>query len=46
MEEDEMIEEILSRFQTLIAGLKVLNKGCTTSNHVKKSSEVCLRNGN
>lgn len=31
-----MIKEIFSRFQTLVAGLKVLNNGYTTLNHVKK----------
>lgn len=31
-----MIEEMFLRFQTLVAGLKVLNKGYTTSDHVKK----------
>lgn len=36
MEEDEMIEEMFSRFQTLVDGLKVLNKAYTTSDHVKK----------
>lgn len=36
MEEYEMIEEMFSRFQTLLAILKVMNKDYTTSNHVKK----------
>lgn len=36
MEEDEMIGEMFSRFQSLMAGLKVLNKGYTTKDHVKK----------
>lgn len=36
MEEDEMIGEIFPRSQTLMARLKVLNKGYTTSDHVKK----------
>jgi hypothetical protein len=36
MEDDEAIEVMFSRFQTLIAGLKVLNKGYTIANHVKK----------
>jgi hypothetical protein len=36
MEEDENIEEIFSRFQTLVVGLRVLNKGYTTADHVKK----------
>jgi hypothetical protein len=36
MEEYENIEEMFSRFQTLVAGLEVLNKGYTTVDHVKK----------
>lgn len=36
MKEDGMVEEIFSRFQTLVDGLEVLNKGDTTSDHVKK----------
>lgn len=36
MEKDEMVEEMLSKFQTLVAGLKVLNKCYTTTDHVKK----------
>ena len=36
MEDDEAIEAMFSRFQTLIAGLKVLDKGYTTADHVKK----------
>jgi hypothetical protein len=31
MEDDETLEVIFSRFQTLIAGLKVLDKGYTTA---------------
>lgn len=31
-----MIEKIFSRFQTLVDGLKVMSKGYTTSDHVKK----------
>lgn len=36
MEEDETIETMFSRFQILTAGLKVLDKGYSTSYHVKK----------
>ena len=36
MEDDESVETMFSRFQTLVAGLKVLNKGYSTSDHVKK----------
>jgi len=36
MEDDEAVEVMFSRFQTLIAGLKVLDKGYTTADHVKK----------
>jgi hypothetical protein len=36
MEDDEVVEVIFSRFQTLVARLKVLDKGYTTTNHVKK----------
>ena len=36
MEENESIEAMFSRFQTLIAGLRVLNKGYTKEDHVKK----------
>ncbi|XP_050902009.1 uncharacterized protein LOC127109476 [Lathyrus oleraceus] len=36
MKEDETFDDIFSRFQTLVVGLKVLNKGYTTSYHVKK----------
>src|SRR3954467_10585382 len=36
MEDDESIEAMFSRFQTLIAGLRVLNKGYTKADHVKK----------
>lgn len=31
-----MIEEMFSRFQTLVVGLKVLNKGYTTADNVNK----------
>ena len=36
MEEYETIETMFSRFQILVAGLKVLDKGYSTANHVKK----------
>lgn len=36
MEKDENIEDIFSRFQNLVAGLKVLNKGYITANQVDK----------
>lgn len=36
MEEDETIEDMFSMFQTLVVGLKVLNKGYNTADHVKK----------
>ena len=36
MEEEETIETMFSRFQTLVAGLKVLDKGYSTTDHVKK----------
>ena len=36
MEDDESVETMFSRFQTLVAGLKVLNKGYSTTDHVKK----------
>ena len=36
MEDEESVEAMFSRFQTLIAGLRVLNKGYSTSYHVKK----------
>jgi hypothetical protein len=36
MEENENIEEMFSRFQTLVACLRVLNKGYTTADHDKK----------
>lgn len=37
MEEDETIEIMFSRFQILTVGLKVLNKGYSTLDHVKKN---------
>lgn len=36
MEEDESVETMFSRFQILTTGLKVLDKGYSTSDHVKK----------
>ena len=36
MDEDESVETMFSRFQMLIAGLRVLNKGYSTADHVKK----------
>src|SRR3954471_17762492 len=36
MEDDEDIEKMFSRFQTLTAGLRVLDKGYTNADHVKK----------
>jgi len=36
MKDDQDIEVMCSRFQTLVSGLQVLNKSCTTLDHVKK----------
>lgn len=36
MKDEEIIENMLSRFQTLVAGLKILDKGYSTGDHVKK----------
>ena len=36
MSETENISEMFSRFQILVAGLRVLNRGYTTADHVKK----------
>lgn len=36
MEDKETIEKIFSRFQTFVARLKVLDKGYSTTDHVKK----------
>lgn len=36
MEDGEIVENTFSRFQTLVAGLKVLNKSYSTADHVKK----------
>src|SRR5580765_387532 len=36
MEEDESVETMFSRFQMLVARLRVLDKGYSTADHVKK----------
>src|ERR1044072_2937127 len=36
MDEDESVETMFSRFQMLVAGLRVLDKGYSTADHVKK----------
>src|ERR1044072_9234088 len=36
MEDNESVEAMFSRFQILVDGLKVLNKGYNTADHVKK----------
>lgn len=36
MDDDETVEDMFSRFQTLVDGLKVPRKGYTTADHVKK----------
>ncbi|XP_073220812.1 uncharacterized protein [Cicer arietinum] len=36
VEEDEGIKTMFSRFQTLVSGLKILQKSYTTIDHVKK----------
>src|SRR3954470_11900760 len=36
MEDDENIEKMFSRFQTLTAGMRVMDKGYTKADHVKK----------
>ena len=36
MEDDESVETMFSRFQTLVVGLQVLNKGYSILDHVKK----------
>ena len=36
MDDDESVETMFSRFQMLIAGLRVLNKGYSTADHIKK----------
>lgn len=35
MEDDETVETMFSRFQNLVAGLKVLEKGYSIADHVK-----------
>ena len=37
MEDSESIEVMFSRFQILVVGLKVLDKGYSTADHVKKT---------
>jgi hypothetical protein len=37
MEDDENVETMFSRFQMLVVGLKVLDKGYSTADHVKKT---------
>lgn len=36
MEKDETIKDMFSRFQTLVIGLKVFNRGFTIADHVEK----------
>lgn len=36
MEDEETIENMFSRFQNLVPGLKVMDKGYSTADHVKK----------
>ena len=36
MEESESIEAMFSRFQILVVGLRVLDKGYSTADHIKK----------
>jgi hypothetical protein len=36
MKEDKNIESMYSRFKVLVAGLQVLKRSYTTSDHVKK----------
>ena len=45
MEDSESIESMFSGFQILVTGLKVLDKGYSTADHVKKSSEACQNSG-
>jgi hypothetical protein len=45
MEENENIEEMFSRFRILVAGLRVLNKRYTTTDHVIKIIRSLLQNG-
>ena len=43
MEDDESVEMIFSRSQNLVVGLKVLNKGYSTTYHVKKIIRSLLK---
>ena len=43
MEEGESIEQMFSRFQTLTSGLRVLDKGYTNADHVKKIIRILPR---
>ena len=45
MEDDEIVETMFSRFQMLVAGLKVLDKGYSTADHVKKIIRSLPKNG-
>lgn len=36
MEDNETVENMSSKFQTLVAGLKVLDKGYSSADHMKK----------
>lgn len=40
MDGEEIVENIFSRFQTLVVGIKVLDKGYSTPNHVKKIIKI------
>ena len=42
MKDDADIKTMFSTFQTLVAGLQVLSKSYTTSNHVKKFLRSCF----
>lgn len=42
MDYEEIVKNVFSRFQTIVAGLKVMDKGYSTIDHVKKTSEVYL----
>ena len=43
MEEDETIQTMYSRFQILVVGLKVMDKGYSTADHVKKIIRSLLK---
>lgn len=45
MEDGETVETMFSRFQMLVAGLKVLEKGIPRLTMSRKSSEVSPKNG-